>query len=329
MPLDGDWRWLVRQSPGRSGVWGDYEFLPSDDRGSEHPDYWVVLGGLSRRQRARVDPRRVILVTSEPQAIHAYQPGFLAQFGVIVTSQERIRGPNVLHMPTGLPWHVGVRRREGQGGDRLEEDQPILTYDDLHRVQVEKTRELSVVCTTRSGTTGYGLRLAFTQAAKEHFGDRMDWFGRGVRPVEDKWDAVAPYRFHISLENTAERDYWSEKLADAYLAWSFPFYWGCTNVDDYFDENALVTIDPARPEWSIQRIEQVLAEGVTRVRHLALETARKQVLDDYNVFAIVASILEQCPSGNREDVRLRPEAEFYPRSPLWRRTASRVKRALG
>jgi hypothetical protein len=163
---------------------------------------------------------------------------------------------------------------------------------------------------------------------KEHFGDQLDWFGKGVRPVEDKWEALAPYRFHVSLENTAERDYWTEKLADAYLGCAFPFYWGCTNVREYFDDEAFRTIDPARPQWSIEVIETLIAEGITAERLHAVERARALVLDRYNFFPAIASLLGRCADGHPQVVRLKPEPEFLSRAPLWRRTAGRAKQAF-
>jgi glycosyl transferase family 10 (putative fucosyltransferase) len=331
VPSSDWWTWLLRQSPGASGVWGDFTFAPSDGPACAEPDYWVILDGLASRESANVAPERVVLVTCEPQSLRSYPSAFLAQFGLVVSSQERIAGPNVVHSQTALMWHAGVRRRRGAGGSQLEQDAQVLAYDDFRNARPEKTRDLSVVCSAKAFSDGHGLRLSFVEQLKEHFGDRLDWFGRGVCPVEDKWDALAPYRFHISLENTAERDYWTEKLADAYLGWAFPFYWGCTNIGEYFEAEAFRTIDPADPQRSIEVIETVIAEGMTAERVDAVERARRLVLDQYNFFPAVVSFLTHCADGDRQVVRLRPEPEFLPRAPsapLWRRTAGRAKRAL-
>jgi Glycosyltransferase family 10 (fucosyltransferase) C-term len=325
------WAWLLRQSPGGSGTWGDFTFAPAGDPAGDQPDYWVVLDGLASQESATVPSERVVFVTCEPQTLRSYELAFLAQFGLVFTSQERIAGPNVVHSQTALMWHAGVRRRRGAGGEQLEQDVPTLGYDDLQATRPEKTRDLSVVCSAKAFSDGHDLRLSFVEQLKKHFGDRLDWFGRGIRPVEDKWEAVAPYRFHISLENTAERDYWTEKLADAYLGCAFPFYWGCTNVGEYFEDEAFRTIDPARPQWSIEVIENGIAEGITAERTHAIEQARALVLDQYNFFPTIASLLGRCADGRRQVVGLKPEAEFLPcapSAPLWRRSAGRAKRAL-
>ncbi|HJQ75035.1 MAG TPA: glycosyltransferase family 10 [Gaiellaceae bacterium] len=328
VPSPDWWTWLLRQSPGRSGAWGGFSFARSDDPACGEPDYWVVLDDLSAREAAKVAPERVVFVTCEPQSLRSYPPPFLAQFGLVVTSHARITGPNVVHSQTALMWHAGVKRRRGEGGAQLEQDVQALGYDDFRATRPEKTRDLSVVCSAKSHSDGHVLRLSFVEQLQEHFGDRLDWFGKGIRPIEDKWEALAPYRFHISLENTAERDYWTEKLADAYLGWAFPFYWGCTNLGEYFEQGAFRTIDPAHPQRSIEAIETAMAEGITAERLEAIERARALVLERYNFFPAIASLLDRCADGRRQTVRLRPQAEFLPRAPLWRRTAGRAKQAF-
>jgi hypothetical protein len=298
-------------------VWNDYVFLPADADCADEPDYWLVYDGLSETEAAHLPAGRVIFVAGEPEAVHAYRPAFLAQFGLVLTPQRRIEGPRIFHTQAALPWHAGVRR---DGDERR--PVPVLGYDDFRAARIEKTHDLSVVCSTKSDLEGQRQRLAFVERMQEHFGDRLHWFGRGVRPIEDKWDAVAPYRFHISLENSAAPDYWTEKLADAYLGGSFPLYWGCPNLDAYFERDAFETIDVSDPARAARTIEQFLSEGITPRREAALRTARDAVLDRYNLFPAVIAALERCGNGRSRRVQLRPESEFNRSDP----THGRVRR---
>src|SRR6266545_658037 len=311
----GDWP-LLRQTPGGRGIWGDCLFLPTASSSYEEPDFWVVYDGLPEPEEANVIPGRVIFVTGEPEAFHAYQPDFLAQFGLVVTPHHRIQGTNVVHTQPALPWHIGVRRQVGQGGDSLAHDVARLGYDDFRAARFEKAHDLSVVCSAKSQLEGHRVRLAFVEGLKKHFGDRLHWFGRGIQPIEDKWDAIAPYRFHVSLESSREPHYWTEKLADAYLGGACPLYSGCRNLHDYFERDAFVPIDLDDPRGAIRTIERALAEGITSAREQALARAKAQVLDRYNLFPMIASILGRCPDGERQAVLLRPESYFGSRSPL-------------
>jgi len=317
---------LFRQSPRGAGVWGDAAFVPSSEDTSAF-DYWVVVDDLKAPEQALVPPERVVLVTCEPTPMRLYHPRFLEQFGLIVTTQERIDGPNVLHTQLGLPWHVGVRRRVGQGGGTLTDDVATLGYDELRVIALEKSRELSVVCGGEERTEGQRLRLALIDRLQAHFGSRLDVYGRDSNPVEDKWDAVAPYRFQLVLENSAEPHYFTEKLTDAYLGGCFPLYWGCPNLDDYFERDAYEPIDVHDPDGAIATIERVLGEGVTPVRAAALERARHAVLEHYNLFPALLSVLAHCPAGQPRRVRLKSQAAFR-RGPWRRRATFRLRSSL-
>jgi len=78
---------------------------------------------------------------------------------------------------------------------------------------------------------------------KDYFGERIDIFGRGINEIEDKWDALDRYKYHIALENSVVEDYWTEKLSDAYLAGCYPIYYGCPNIEKYFDISSLARIN--------------------------------------------------------------------------------------
>ena len=58
-----------------------------------------------------------------------------------------------------------------------------------------------------------------------------------INPIEDKFDALIGYKYHLALENSVIPDYWTEKLADSLLAWCKPIYYGCPNINDYFSSS--------------------------------------------------------------------------------------------
>jgi hypothetical protein len=47
--------------------------------------------------------------------------------------------------------------------------------------------------------------------------------------------------FHIAIENTQNNNYFTEKIIDAFLTKTIPIYWGCPNLNDYFDMNGVYT----------------------------------------------------------------------------------------
>jgi hypothetical protein len=318
---------LARQTPGGQGLWGDHQFLI--DREADRCDYWIVYEGLMREESCVVPAGNLIFVTGEPPPVRSYAPEFLAQFRVILTAHPDLGHPGAVFSQQGLPWHAGVRRAAGQGGSVPGADVARFGYDDFRAMEaVAKPRDLSVVCAAKATTPGHRQRIRFVRALKSHFGERLEWFGRGFNDVEDKWDAVAPYRFHLALENCRVRDYWTEKLADAYLGFAFPVYFGCPNLEDYFPGDSFASVDLADPAGAIARVERLLAEGITPDRSRALAEARGQVLERYNFFPAAAALLDSCAGGPPEPVTLRPEAAFVPRSSVWARLARRIRRTM-
>nr|WP_050802084.1 glycosyltransferase family 10 [Thermanaerovibrio velox] len=146
--------------------------------------------------------------------------------------------------------------------------------------------------------------------------------------VSCKRDAIRPYRYHVVLENSSCRDYWSEKLADAYLGGAFPIYWGCPNLADYFPEGSFAMIDIQRPEEAVERIRQITASSIYEESLDALRKARDLVLNRYNFFPAVASLLKGIPAGEPRRVTIKPEELFTLRGMI-RRVRLNVKRMFG
>jgi hypothetical protein len=123
--------------------------------------------------------------------------------------------------------------------------------------------------------------------------DRVDVFGRGIRDIKDKWEAIAPYRYHIAIENSVVPHYWTEKLADTYLGGAFPFYHGCPNIGDYFPGESLAPIDIRDPDRAIQTIEAVIESGAFERSGPALAQAKERVLDEYNLFPTLVRFFDE------------------------------------
>jgi hypothetical protein len=292
---------LARQTPGSSASWGPYRFFI--DQPIDECDWWVIYQGPLAVERTRCPPGNTLFISSEPPSLDRYSRSFLKQFSTVITCQRRVRHPDVRLTQQALPWHIGAYHQ-------CPGKQP-LTYDDFKALAVEKTRCLSVVSSSKTLTRGHRLRLRFVQELQRRLKDKVDVFGRGIRDIDDKWEAIAPYRYHISIENSSVPHYWTEKLSDAYLGGALPFYHGCPNINDYFAHDALVPIDITDPRRSIDSIEAAIESSAFERAQPALTTARNQVLDQYNLFPMLARVF----SEPRDASPLR-EVEIFPRTVL-------------
>jgi hypothetical protein len=294
----------ARMTPGSKGEWGNCRFIV----GVEKCDWWVVYEKLEKKEKAIVPKGNIILIAGEPPSIKNYEPRFLKQFSLMITCQRDIKHPNVLHMQQALPWRVGVRFKGTMSVGFSK------NYDELKAMTLasfKKEKTISVISSNLTTTEGHRKRLAFVKALQAHFGNRIDVFGRGLKEIEDKWDAIAPYKYHVALENSSYPDYWTEKLSDAYLGGAYPFYYGCPNLEDYFPKGSFSRIDVDNVEESIATIEKAIETGKYEKAVGDVMAARDLVLDKFNLFSILADVCEkQVARGQKKRVVIRPQASF-------------------
>lgn len=305
------WMPLHRQTPGSKGVWGGYRFVTDDAPDADHGDFaaWVVYNNLplGAPMAIRCPAERTFLLVGEPPSRGELNPDFAQQFARVISCLGQPGDARSMRTQQSLPWWVGLRRQGPKSFDTR------LDYDRLSAMPpIEKTGALSIVCSNLIITPEHRQRVDFVRRLQRHFGPRLEIFGSGFRPIEDKWDAIAPFKYHIALENSSVADYWTEKLADTFLAGALPIYAGCPNIHDYFSPASLLHIRIDRPEDAIERIEHALASGRYEASLEAIRDSRRRVLDEYNLYPFVTRLVESVPVTPPVVTRIRPSRHFAP-----------------
>ncbi|MBP7232250.1 MAG: hypothetical protein KBA28_09990 [Syntrophaceae bacterium] len=278
---------IFNQTPGRKGVWKECRFFCNTD--VERCDYWFVLEGFDRKKDSTVCPKEhIVLITCEPPTLKTYKREYLQQFAAVITCHEHIHHSKPIFRQQGLPWHIG-RKQKGHVNKEF-----IKDYDELKAMSsIPKTKLLSVISSDKLMSEGHRRRFHFAQKLKAHFGEAIDLFGRGLNEIEDKWDALASYRYHVALENSSVNHYWTEKLSDAFLAGCYPIYYGCPNINDYFSPDSLTPIDIDDPEKAIGLIENCLLQNRYELSEKKIWESRGKVLDCYNLFDLIAGYIAE------------------------------------
>lgn len=291
----------TRQFPGQLPVWDNCHF--SFDPGETNYDWLVVYDDLppvaderfSLRAEQLACPREhTLLITSEPSSVKIYGKAFLAQFGHILTGQEPeiITHPGAIFSQPGLRWYYGIN------------PQGVITYDRMRDHPPEnKTLALSTVCSSKQQRhTLHHARYQFVQNLKARLPE-MEVFGHGVRFINDKAEALDPYRYHLAIENHVSRHHWTEKLSDAFLGLTLPFYYGCPNAADYFPKESFIPVDIADVEGTAARIRQAIDNNEYEQRLPFIREARRRVLENYNLFSVISSLVRR-----HDDAPVSPEA---------------------
>jgi hypothetical protein len=298
-------------SPGAAMRWENCQFELNPASGGD-ADFCVVLWNAQPRDRFRCARENTLLIIGEPPG-KMYAKGFYNQFAHVLDTRELSGHAGLIVSAPGLNWHVGLDMSSGSYR---------YGYDHLAALQRPvKENRIAVVCSNAASTPGHRRRLALLAHLKKRLGDRIVHFGRGFQPIDDKMEAILPYRYQLVLENCQAPNYWTEKLADAYLGWAFPVYLGCTNIENYFAPDAFQKLDGDDFEGA-ERVIGALLEGGDEDRQVAAITqARRLMLERYNPFAWCAHWVNRLHrDAPAQDIELRIHKAFrpFPRGQMYR-----------
>lgn len=297
----------ARQFPGAQPVWGNCRFIFDPD---ERNYDWLVAyedlpkesGSKSGQELLACPSQHTLLVTTEPSSIKHYGKRFVSQFGVVLTSQDErsLPHPGAVRSQPGLFWYYGLSGRS-VSFDELVNNPPLI-----------KSRLISTVTSSKKQRqTLHRRRHQFAGDLKALLPE-LDLFGRGVRPVEDKAEGMRDYRYHVALENFVGRHHWTEKLADSFLACALPFYFGCPNATDYFPKGSFIPIDMFDSRGAARVIRNAIDSGEYERRLPLILEARRRILYEYNLFAVLSNLIEQRHSG----AAMTPGLNLYSRHAL-------------
>jgi hypothetical protein len=59
----------------------------------------------------------------------------------------------------------------------------------------------------------------------------------------DKKEPLFDSKFHICIENSKQKNYFTEKIVDCFVTKTIPIYWDCPNIGDFFDLNGIITVN--------------------------------------------------------------------------------------
>jgi hypothetical protein len=275
---------LLRQTPGGAGVWGGVRFTLDP---VERCDYLVILNHTPEPITVEIPPEHIWCFIQEPP-ISAYRwlrKGF-AHYSRVYTQDVQLNQANISQSFGSLPWHL----------DR--------SYDQLKTVaRPEKTRDLSWITSSLAQFEGHRRRLKFlTRLQEAHV--PFDLFGRGFQPLPDKWDGIAPYRYTLAVENFSGPNYFTEKIADCFLAWTMPIYFGATNIAEYFPAESFVWLEIDDPD-APRRVAEIARSNLAEKNREAIAEARRRVLDEQNLFPRLARLIAEDRSASAAAQRVR------------------------
>ena len=274
-----DWQWpdIFQQTPQNRGVWQGIRFTEEE---VEECDLLVVLNAPSKKIITQCPVGARWLFSQEsPVDLYRYYLKAAPYFDKYFCFWNSAEATNIVNTQTALPWHIKK------------------TYDELIDLSLKdalgvKRTAVSWVTSSAQQKEGHRLRMDFKNFPhQQRFS--FDLFGRGFSPIDDKFDGVFPYKYSIAIENYSCDDYWTEKITDCFLSWTLPIYYGAKNITRYFPKESMLLIDPNRPEYSLQRIKEAMAADYYETHLDHIKEARELILNKYQFFPWVKSLIEK------------------------------------
>ena len=131
-----------------------------------------------------------------------------------------------------------------------------------------KNKAVSMVASGKDFCEGHRKRNIIAWELKS----KIDTFGRfdGSEYCDDA-AFLQGYMFNVAMENSNNGHYFTEKICNCFASKIVPIYWGCPNIDKYFDMNGIIYCQ--NHEDIIKAVDMVLAnpEGEYNKRKMAID----------------------------------------------------------
>lgn len=287
----------------------DFKFY-IDDPSIKKADFWFILDNLTEGDNFCFVPRQnIILLQGETIFPKNFLKNnnkfknFYNQFSHIY-SFINVKSENS-SIPY-LPWMIN-------GNHASSNTNSVRDYDYFANLSsLPKPHIISVICSAKRITTSQKKRLNFVRYLKKNLGSDLHWYGNGVNPIDQKYKAIFPYKYHIVLENQSASNVITEKLFDSFLGLSFPIYWGAKNIFDFFLPNSLEIIDINDPRSSLTKIYEIISNHSYEENTNILFKSKQLVLTEYNLVQRIIKIVNQLKHEQlgKEKITLNPIQNF-------------------
>ena len=129
-----------------------------------------------------------------------------------------------------------------------------------------KKYKCSFIKSQENRLEGHKLRWGVEEVLKNSKNKNIEFLYPTTR-IDTKTPLFIDSMFHICIESSKHNNYFTEKIIDSLISKTIPIYWGCQNINDYFDgggifnfqnlEELKLIIDDLTPDIYHQKIESV------------------------------------------------------------------------
>ena len=129
---------------------------------------------------------------------------------------------------------------------------------DFKDLKISKKNNVSFVTSSKSQTPGHNLRLDIMKLMNTvDVSNGLQYYAHISPPFHQRRnDFFESSKFHIAVENSKQKNYFTEKIIDCFASKTVPIYYGCPNIGDWFSMDGIITFnDIEELELIIKRLD--------------------------------------------------------------------------
>lgn len=266
-------------------------------------DWLLAFEDMSKeRPESLKCPREcTILATWEPVSIKDYGKVFTRQFGHLLTNRPR-EAENHPHYHFGQGYFLwGI----------------IRSYEEACKMKMPpKDKLLSIICSNKQMRhTQHHERFELIKHLAAAI-PGAEWYGKGVKPILYKQDALDTFKYHVAIENHIAPGHWSEKIIDPILCECLTFYAGDPELGKVLPERSFIPIPIGDPKECERIIKAAIEGGEYEKRLDDIREAKRLLLTKYNLWAQTAKIIEEAEADKNFKPQFREGVTIYSRHGL-------------
>ncbi|AWI25673.1 glycosyltransferase family 10 domain-containing protein [Flavobacterium pallidum] len=307
---------IKRQTPSCSFQWKDITFTEED---VEACDYLVILDSPKKDFKVKVNRNNILHFSLEPpNEVSMYRQYGNSQTAIIYNQFDTKKNNVLSH--GALPWHV-------------DKDYDFLS--DLKPDTLSKDNNIVWVTSNQRSSVGHINRMDFLESIRPL--EFVKLYGRGINPIDDKWEVLSKSKYAIAYENYQNDYNWTEKITDCFLSYTMPLYFGCNRIENFFPKNSLIQLDPKDKHVSLY-LKEISNSSKWEEGLEAIAEARNLALNEYQLFPFIYSQIKaieaatgRYASQHKEWVHFTGGDKYfdnYPNSVYIKKQAAKLKRKI-
>lgn len=217
--LKENWK---KMTPNLDSIWNNIQIV-DDTYSNKQVNYIIIINKPWKKGYDWKYDYKTIRLRMEPS---------LNNYGVFELTSKFLFNHHYKYDHNNLEWHLSK------------------SYSQLVNDNINKTKDLSVIVSSLYTFEGHKKRINLIKYLDNQDNFQIDIYGRCQSLNFKKYlgelhngkdDGLMTYKYHIAIENSSEKGYFTEKLIDSILSECLTFYWGAPDAEDYFP-NAFIRL---------------------------------------------------------------------------------------